>query len=124
MASYWITAVSTQMHGSAFGVKPALRNPHAYWPMDRWDVPRLAGAGLEQFRAAFDDQFWSTIPAIEGALEGCWLLTEAGYDLICVTALEQKNLRARERNLRDLGFPISRVLATDLLGSSWFKPEG
>jgi phosphoglycolate phosphatase-like HAD superfamily hydrolase len=96
----------------AFGTKPALRNPNAYWPMDRWQVPRLAGAELEHFRAAFDEEFWSSIPAVDGALEGCQMLVDAGYDLICVTALDARNLKARERNLRDLGFPIFTVVAT------------
>jgi hypothetical protein len=96
----------------AFGVMPKLQNPNAYWPMDRWGVPHLAGRELEQFRAAFDEMFWSTIPSIEGAIEGCQLLKNAGYELICVTALDERNLMARERNLRDLGFPITQVLAT------------
>jgi hypothetical protein len=96
----------------AFGVKPALRNPNAYWPMERWNVPHLSGAELEHFRSVFDEIFWSRIPAIDGALEGCQILVDAGYELICVTALEARNLKARERNLLDLGFPISRVVAT------------
>lgn len=97
----------------AFGSKPALQNPNAYWPTDRWGVPRLVGRDLDALRAAFDDHFWSTIPAVEGALRGCQMLEEAGYELICVTALDPRNHAARERNLRELGFPIKQVIATD-----------
>ena len=43
----------------AFGRYPDLRNPHAYWAADRWDVERLSGEALHRFRAGFDAQFWS-----------------------------------------------------------------
>lgn len=81
--------------------------------MDRWGVPRLAGEKLEQFRNAFNDDFWSTIPAIDGAQEACHSLVSAGFELICVTALAEHNLSARKRNLNSLGFPIVDVIATD-----------
>lgn len=96
----------------AFGHRPAVRDPAAYWPMDRWDVRRLTGEELEVFRACFDAEFWSTIPAIAGASDACHDLVEAGYDLVCVTAMEMQFETARLRNLRSLGFPIERVIAT------------
>ena len=37
---------------------------------------------------------------------------DAGFDLVCVSALEAEFESARLRNLRDLGFPIERVIAT------------
>lgn len=75
--------------------------------------PRLSGQQLEQFRSVFDEEFWSTIPAIDGALESCHHLVCLGYELVCITALDERNLNARTRNLRDLGFPIAEVIATD-----------
>lgn len=96
----------------AFGARPTERDPTAYWPIDRWSVPRLSGASLEQFRTCFDEQFWSSIPAIGGALDACIRMHHAGYDLICVSALEARFEASRLRNLRDLGFPIARVIAT------------
>jgi phosphoglycolate phosphatase-like HAD superfamily hydrolase len=96
----------------AFGVVPAERDPHAYWPMDRWEVERLDTAGREQLRAAFDERFWTTVPAIDGAVDACHRLRDAGFDLVCVSALELEFEAARLRNLRDLGFPIERVIAT------------
>ena len=96
----------------AFGQAPAERDPLAYWPMDRWQVERLEAAQRLQFRAAFDDHFWATVPAIAGAVDACHRLRDAGFDLICVSALDLEFEAARLRNLRDLGFPIERVIAT------------
>lgn len=55
--------------GRAFGERPALRDPQAYWPIDRWNVQRVSGAQLERLRACFDDAFWGSIPALPGALD-------------------------------------------------------
>ena len=96
----------------AFGVAPAERDPQAYWPMDRWQVDRLDPVRRVQFRAAFDEQFWATVPAIAGAVDACHRLRDAGFDLVCVLALEAEFEAARLRNLRELGFPIERVIAT------------
>ncbi len=96
----------------AFGRAPEERDPLAYWPMDRWQVERLEAAQRVQFRAAFDDHFWATMPAIAGAVDACHRLRDAGFDLICVSALDLEFEAARLRNLRDLGFPIERVIAT------------
>ena len=96
----------------AFLTRPAERDPQAYWPIDRWGVERLSGERLEQFRACFDEEFWSTIPAVDGALQACRDLTAAGYTLVCVSAIQPAFERARLRNLQSLGFPIERVIAT------------
>ncbi|MGE0289767.1 MAG: HAD family hydrolase [Bradyrhizobium sp.] len=97
----------------AFGVYPQEKDPDAYWPMDRWEVQRLTGEPLEQFRRSFDELFWAGVPAIEGAVQACHALTNAGHELVCVSALPAKFRQARERNLRQLGFPIEMVYATD-----------
>jgi len=96
----------------AFGERPALRDPEAYWPIDRWAVEHLQGKRLATFRAAFDEQFWSTVPAIAGAVAACQQLVDAGYRLVCVSAMEDAFVTARRRNLEALGFPISEVIAT------------
>lgn len=95
-----------------FGTFPAERDPLAYWPMDRWDVPRLGLIGKWRFRAAFDEGFWSSVPSMPGAVQACHRLADAGYELVCVSALEQRFEAARLRNLRALGYPIERVIAT------------
>ena len=96
----------------AFGSAPTLVNPNAYWPMERWGVPRLVGSELDRFRAVFDESFWSSIPAVAGAVDACHQLVKAGFVLVCVTALDDHNLQARKKNLLDLGFPMSEVIAT------------
>jgi phosphoglycolate phosphatase-like HAD superfamily hydrolase len=96
----------------AFGEAPAERDPLAYWPIDRWEVERLDPERRVLFRAAFDEHFWTTMPPIPGALDACHRLRDAGFDLVCVSALELEFEAARLRNLRDLGFPIERVIAT------------
>lgn len=101
-----------QAWAKAFGAMPAVRDPFAYWLIDRWDVRRLAGAELALFRACFDHQYWSTIPVMPGAQDACCALVAAGYELVCVSAIEAQFEAARLDNLRQCGFPIERVIAT------------
>ena len=96
----------------AFGVAPRERDPLAYWPIDRWEVERLDPDRRAHFRRHFDDRFWSTVPALAGAVDACQRLHDSGFDLVCVSALEAPFESARLRNLRDHGFPIERVIAT------------
>ena len=107
----------------AFGVLPQLRDANAYWPQGRWDVPLLEHEKLAHFRSMFDEQFWSTIPAIDGAIDACKQLTYAGYELICVTALASKFQSARFKNLQDLGFPIGRVITTSSESIAGVSPK-
>ena len=97
-----------------FGETPVIQNSRAYWPSDRWGVPRLSGERLEHFRAAFDAGFWSSIPPIPGAVEACKMLVSHGYTLVCVTAIDSQYAGARAQNLVDLGFPITEVIATGI----------
>lgn len=97
----------------AFGVFPAERDPQAYWPMDRWAVERVDAEQRLQLRAQFErPELWETLPAIPGAVQACLRLHDAGYELVCVTALESRLQSARLKNLKALGFPIRRVIAT------------
>jgi phosphoglycolate phosphatase-like HAD superfamily hydrolase len=96
----------------AFGSAPRERDPLAYWPIDRWLVDRLDEERRAHFRRHFDSQFWSSVPAMDGAVVACQRLHEAGFDLVCVSALDPEHESARLRNLRDHGFPIERVFAT------------
>lgn len=98
--------------GRAFGERPALRDPQAYWPIDRWNVQRVSGAQLERLRACFDDAFWGSIPALPGALDACRQLVAAGCRLVCVSAIDSRLAAARERNLASLGFPLEGLVAT------------
>lgn len=114
------SAAYAQAWFKAFGEHLILNNPRSYWPMERWNARRLVGDELEQFRSVFDLEFWSTIPAVPGALKACQRLVDQGYTLVCVTALAESFSDARTRNLRELGFPISRVITTssEIIGGS------
>jgi hypothetical protein len=102
----------------AFGSFPREIDPMAYWPMGRWEVERLSGTRLDQLRRQFDETFWSSISAMDGAIDATHMLHDAGYELVCVTALEPEFEHARLRNLRNLGYPIERVIATSRSGNS------
>ena len=96
----------------AFGVRPVLKDPQAYWPLDRWGVEQLSGARLATLRASFDEAFWRTVPALEGAVQACHDLVASGYELVCVSALRAEFTQARLQNLKAHGFPIETVVAT------------
>lgn len=96
----------------AFGTRPAVRDPLGYGPLERWEVPRLDAEGRARFRQHFGTKFWSSVPAIPGALEACVRLHDAGFELVCVTALDSEFESSRLKNLRALGYPIERVYAT------------
>jgi phosphoglycolate phosphatase-like HAD superfamily hydrolase len=97
----------------AFGALPEERDPLAYWPMDRFAVDPLDAEQRLQLRSQFQrPELWETLPAIVGAVDACHRLHDAGYELVCVTALDARLQAARQRNLKALGFPIRRVFAT------------
>ena len=61
---------------------------------DRPLAGRAARRGAAaHFRRHFDEQFWSSVPAIEGAVEACQRLHDAGFDLVCVSALDPSTKR-------------------------------
>lgn len=94
----------------AFGYLPALLDPHAYSPIHMWDVPFLDASGQEELKRQQDATFWSTMPAIPGAVDAAIKLHAAGYELVCVTAVPHQFADARLQNLKDLGYPIERVV--------------
>jgi phosphoglycolate phosphatase-like HAD superfamily hydrolase len=96
----------------AFGVLPELKDPQAYWAIDRWAVYHLPQKELEHFHNQFDYEFWTTLKPIEGSVEACQKFSCAGYDLVCVTGLNMEHVSARLENLQKCDFPITRVVAT------------
>ena len=96
----------------AFGTRPAVRDPFGYGPLERFEVPRLDAEGRARFRKHFGTKFWSSVPAIPGAVEASVHLHDAGFELVCVTALDAEFEASRLKNLRALGYPIERVCAT------------
>lgn len=96
----------------AFGYRPTIKNPNAYWIADRLDIPTLAGAELEHFRSFFDEEFWATMPLLPGAAEAVSLLVNLGYDPVMVTAIDQHFADARWENIQDNDIPFSGIIAT------------
>jgi phosphoglycolate phosphatase-like HAD superfamily hydrolase len=107
----------------AFGVLPKLVDPNAYWPMDRYGVPHLNGSAMAKLQAARGYLFWSSMQAIDGALVACQALVDSGYELVCVTAIKSEFLEARKQNIRELGFPIERVIAAPRDGHGTVSPK-
>jgi hypothetical protein len=101
-----------QAWGKAFGDLPKVKDPFAYWPKDRYEVRHLDKVELAYFRSFFQHQFWSNIPPIDNAVGACQMLVDAGYKLVCVTALDHQYQSARFKNLRSHNFPITHVLTT------------
>lgn len=48
----------------AFGELPELKNPNAYWALDRWSVRHLEGSDLDLLRAAFDNSGCQSPPQL------------------------------------------------------------
>ena len=105
-------AAYRQVWQKAFGMLPALKDQHAYWPWERWDVPRLSLERRLILKAAMDETFWTSIPALPGVKDACHQLVDAGYELVCVSALDPTFQECRLANLVALGLPFTHVIAT------------
>ncbi len=97
---------------TVYKVPVSLVNPHAYHAIERYGLRNLEEHHWQYFKQFMNEQYWSTMPMMPGAVEAVQRLSTAGYDLICVTAMDPKFEKARLKNLQDLGFPIEKVIAT------------
>ena len=52
------------------------------------------------------------MPMHDGALQACFLLHQAGYELVCVTAMPADFIEHRLENFRLHGFPIDKVISS------------
>lgn len=102
-----------QVWQRAFGYLPELADPKAYYPIHRWKVPLIEPSARAELKRFQDEEFWSTMPAMAGAIDAAIKLHEAGYELVCVTAVPMEYQGARLRNLQALGYPIERVIAAN-----------
>jgi phosphoglycolate phosphatase-like HAD superfamily hydrolase len=97
----------------AFGEVLSERDPQAYWPTARFGVEGIDAEQRLLLREQFQRvELWESLPAIDGAVRACHRLHDAGFELVCVTALESRYHAARTRNLKTLGFPIRKVVTT------------
>lgn len=104
-----------------FGVAPELCEPRAYHATTYWGVenPPKDHAFWEQF----DREGWANMPAMPGALEACLRLSQAGHTLVCVTSMPEHRAEMRLANLKELGFPIERVIATGTPEDKTINPK-
>lgn len=96
----------------AFGQALVMVDPHAYWAWDRYGAPRLQKDQRQHLQTAMGEDFWSNLRPMPGAVEACRLLRQAGYRLVCVSALTPRYQLARQRNLQELGFELEAVITT------------
>lgn len=66
----------------------------------------------DQLEEVWREHGWRTMPPHHGALEACQLLHDAGYELICVTAMPADFIEHRLENFRAHGFPIDKVISS------------
>lgn len=101
----------------AFGEKLEEVNANAYSPVQRWGARQLQLPDeFHRLERAMSDDFWLHMQAMDGAAHACQRLYNAGFELICVSALPHKYQYHRYENLQKLGIPIKSVYAT---GSEW-----
>lgn len=62
--------------------------------------------------ALFDTHGWSSMPAIEGAIEATQALHNAGCELLCLSSMPPKFVQARAQNLKNLGIPVKEVIGS------------
>lgn len=96
--------------GQFTGTYPEEIDPLAYWHTERWNITRLTGERLVHWQSFLNrEEFWSTLPPLPGAVSACESLRENGYQLVCVTALQDRFAAARQKNLLDHGFHITTI---------------
>lgn len=75
----------------------------------------------ELFNQTWDSHGWRTMPVLADSVEACQLLHQAGYELICVTAMPERFVEHRLENFREHGFPIDRVISTGYHADNFYR---
>ena len=120
----------------ATGATISCVEPRAYHATNYWGVEKPHKE--HPFWDVFDKEGWNTMFAMEGAVEACQMLVNAGHKLVCVTSMPAHRQADRLANLKALGFPIDEVIATghcedrlrnpkkeaiERLGPDWFVDD-
>ncbi len=96
----------------AFGEKLTRVLPGAYHASNEYGIPHLTEEQAAHFFKHFDESVWRTMPAFEDAVEATQLWAAEGFTLVCVSSMPPEFEAARYHNLREVGIPIERVIAT------------
>jgi FMN phosphatase YigB (HAD superfamily) len=99
-----------RIHALHFGEELTVADPNAYHAVNYWGKPWPAkDSGF--WDAFIAHNAWGTMDAKDGAVEACHRLHSLGFDLVCVTSMPPEFAHERLANLKQLGFPIDRVIA-------------
>ncbi|CAF0939112.1 unnamed protein product [Rotaria sordida] len=100
-----------QLYTKTFGKELAIVSPKSYSAKKLYGV-EFTPEEHNQFKTAHEAEGWRMMPPLDGALEACLMLHNAGYELVCVTAMPGRFLNDRLENFRLHGFPIDKVIST------------
>ena len=86
------------------------QDPLAFRATNYW------GVSLPEPEHSFWDTFdalelWANMKPMPRAIDACHRLVDLGYELVCVSSMPSHQAQARQKNLRELGFPIERLIA-------------
>ncbi|CAF4840669.1 unnamed protein product [Rotaria sp. Silwood1] len=110
-------ATFAQVYEKAFGKQLTVVSPKSFRAVDMYGV-KFTSEEENHFYAVWDTEAWRTMPMLDGSLEACHLLHQAGYELVCVTAMSPQFTDHRLENFRSHGFPIDRVISTGYDGEN------
>lgn len=99
-----------------YGVKLKLVNPKAYHATEMWGVGEMKREQYSHFKTESNKLgMWENMPALPGALEFVQKLSK-DFRIWCLTSMPTEFEEQRHNNLRNLGFPIEKVIATSRVG--------
>ncbi|CAF1082732.1 unnamed protein product [Didymodactylos carnosus] len=102
-----------QIYQQTFGKDVVVVNPRSFDAKNMYGIEFTPEEEID-FYTKFDEHGWHSMPMLDGALEACDLLHEAGYELVCVTTMSEKFVEQRLRNLKQHGFKIDRVIGRQI----------
>ncbi|CAF1379081.1 unnamed protein product [Adineta steineri] len=109
-----------KIYEETFGKQLSVVSPNAYHVREMYGV-KFTDEEDTQFEEVWREHAWKTMPMYDGALEACVLLHEAGYELVCVSAMPAEYVEHRLENFRLHGFPIDKVIGTGYGHSDYNK---
>ena len=62
--------------------------------------------------ALFDKEGWTSMPALEGAVEATQALHDAGHTLICLSSMPSQFVKDRASNFKSLNIPLQEVIGS------------
>ncbi|CAF1031986.1 unnamed protein product [Rotaria sordida] len=100
-----------QIYEKTFRKQLTIVSPNSYHARDMYGVQFTDEEKIE-FNKIWDEYGWKTMPMYDGSLQACLLLHQAGYELVCVTAMPPQFVEHRLGNFRLHGFPIDKVISS------------